>query len=234
MHETLRIVEKLRPKYVVWENVKNLLSEKHSHNFVKYLERMESLGYTNSYEVLNGKDYGIPQNRERVFVVSIYQGGWFIFPKKQQPKMKLKDFLEEDVDKKYFLSEKILQYFLNEDKVQKEKQGGFRFKPFKDINDSIAKTITTKSGQRISENFLEIKTDRNWQKVIYKKGLWVRKFTEKECWRLMGFRDEDYEKAAQVNSTSQLYKQAGNSIIVNVLMAIFECLFYEYLDEEEK
>lgn len=71
MYETLRIVEKLKPKYVIWENVKNLLSKKHRHNFDAYLEAMEGLGYHSKYKVLNAKDYGIPQNRERVFTVSV-------------------------------------------------------------------------------------------------------------------------------------------------------------------
>ena len=71
MYETVRIVKKLRPKYVIWENVKNLLSKKHKHNFDSYLEIMEKLGYVNYYQVLNAKDYGIPQNRERVFTVSV-------------------------------------------------------------------------------------------------------------------------------------------------------------------
>lgn len=65
MYETLRIVEKLKPKYVIWENVKNLLSKKHIHNFEAYQEAMRELGYVNYYKVLNAKDYGIPQNRER-------------------------------------------------------------------------------------------------------------------------------------------------------------------------
>lgn len=71
MYETLRIVKKLKPKYVVWENVKNILSAKHRHNFDAYLQAMEDMGYQNHYQVLNAKDYGVPQNRERVFTVSI-------------------------------------------------------------------------------------------------------------------------------------------------------------------
>ena len=71
MYETIRIVEKLKPKYVIWENVKNVISKKHIHNFNNYIERMNELGYTSYYQVLNAKDYGIPQNRERVFTVSI-------------------------------------------------------------------------------------------------------------------------------------------------------------------
>jgi len=71
MYETIRIVEKIRPKYVLWENVKNVLSKRHKHNFDNYIEALEKLGYKSYYQVLNAKDYGIPQNRERVFCVSI-------------------------------------------------------------------------------------------------------------------------------------------------------------------
>lgn len=73
MYETLRIVEKLKPKYVIWENVKNLLSKKHRHNFDAYLDAMDKLGYRSFYKVLNAKDYGIPQNRERVFTISLIE-----------------------------------------------------------------------------------------------------------------------------------------------------------------
>ena len=91
MYETIRIVEKLKPKYVIWENVKNLLSKKHRHNFDAYLETMESLGYTNYYQVLNAKDYGIPQNRERVFNISILGNEKYEFPSKQDEE-NLQDF----------------------------------------------------------------------------------------------------------------------------------------------
>lgn len=93
MYETIRIVEKLKPKYVIWENVKNLLSKKHRHNFDAYLEVMEQLGYTNYYQVLNAKDYGIPQNRERVFTISILGNGNYEFPKSEECNNKI-DMLE--------------------------------------------------------------------------------------------------------------------------------------------
>ena len=111
MYETLRIVEKLKPKYVIWENVKNLLSKKHIHNFNAYLEKMDELGYTNYYQVLNAKDYGIPQNRERVFTVSIRKDiDWgYTFPEPQELKLKLKDMLEDEVDEKYYLSEGLIK-----------------------------------------------------------------------------------------------------------------------------
>ena len=97
MYETIRIVEKLKPKYVIWENVKNLLSKKHRHNFDAYLSIMSELGYTNYYQVLNAKDYGIPQNRERVFTVSILGNDEYVFPS-EKSNGNLQDFLDNDVN----------------------------------------------------------------------------------------------------------------------------------------
>ena len=111
MYETIRIVEKLKPKYVIWENVKNVISKKHKHNFDNYINKMEDLGYKNYYQVLNGKDYGIPQNRERVFTISIRNDieKDFVFPEKQELKLKLKDMLENEVDEKFYLSDKQIE-----------------------------------------------------------------------------------------------------------------------------
>lgn len=110
MYETLRIVEKVKPKYVVWENVKNVISKKHKHNFDNYIERMDTLGYTSYYQVLNAKDYGIPQNRQRVFTISIRKdlNQNFEFPKPFELKLKLKDMLEDEVAEKYYISDKQL------------------------------------------------------------------------------------------------------------------------------
>ena len=183
MWETIRIVEKLRPKYVIWENVKNLLSKKHRHNFDAYLETMEQLGYTNYYQVLNAKDYGIPQNRERVFTISILKesiiyddynstirkdqdtvgtlttncgvsairNGWkiieqnqcFEFPPKQELKLKLKDMLEDDVDEKYYLSDKMMNYVLDNNETQK----GTKWEGRADndtLNSNIAHTLSVR------------------------------------------------------------------------------------------
>ena len=158
MYETIRIVENLKPKYVVWENVKNLLSKKHRHNFDAYLETMEELGYTNYYQVLNAKDYGIPQNRERVFTVSIRKDidKGFVFPTKQELKLKLKDMLEDEVDEKYYLSERMINFFYKNEQVQKEKGNGFRF----GVSDGnvIAKAVTTRAGGRMDDNFIDEKS----------------------------------------------------------------------------
>lgn len=425
MYESIRIIEKLKPKYVIWENVKNLLSQKHRHNFDAYLEAMNQLGYSNFYEVLNAKDYGIPQNRERVFTVSIRNDvglrnikdgtqmsifdfieskPYFSFPDKQPLELRLKDMLEDNVDGKFYLDDEqvgklkirnddALVYdasmigfetspreyneimpsitarecrgprLVNANRIMQignyanssarenpnkairlggvfdtetskhqagsvwdkdglsptlDTMGGGYRQPcvivkeatskgyaeafdgdsvnFEQPNSKtrrgrvgkqVAQTLTTSCNQgvAISDHYLSEKgvkyildskrgmaTDvnpnvaqpltakgqSNWTgsfispdidhieksttlgskeptKVHLKNGetitqnddiskLRIRKLTPKECWRLMGFDDEDFEKAEKVNSNTQLYKQAGNSIVVNVLVAILESL----------
>ena len=122
MYETIRIVDKLKPKYVIWENVKNVISKKHKHNYDNYCNKMSELGYISYGKVLNSKDYGIPQNRERVFTISIRKDleQTFEFPQKQELKLKLKDLLEDEVDEKYYLSENIInkiKYKFDEENV---------------------------------------------------------------------------------------------------------------------
>ena len=132
MYETLRIVEKLKPKYVIWENVKNLLSKKHRHNFDAYIEAMDKLGYHSQYQVLNAKDFGVPQNRERVFTVSIRNdlNVDFKFPEPQELTIRLKDVLEPQVDEKYYLSDeqakrlKMTTYNAGSEKVRVQDTDG--------------------------------------------------------------------------------------------------------------
>ena len=255
MYETIRIVGKLRPKYVIWENVKNLLSKKHKHNFDAYIETMNILGYNSYYQVLNAKDYGIPQNRERVFTISILNGTNYDFPKPIPLKLKLKDMLEENVDEKYYL---------DDDKIEKISHWKSFQKPFEKVNgnNSIVQTLTARGageehsgmityselldettnmqeeclniknatkkgydeaieGDSINLSYPESTTRRgrvghqvsqtlqcNDSMGVVNNNLRIRKLTPKECWRLMGFDDEDFEKAEKVNSNTQLYKQA--------------------------
>ena len=247
MYETIRIVNKLKPKYVIWENVKNLLSKKHKHNFDSYLEIMESLGYKNYYKVLNAKDYSIPQNRERVFTISIRNDidKEFVFPEQQELKLKLKDMLEDEVDEKYYLSEQAIngrlttnyQKYKLEENVINNKDihptilARFEGAPTLYIKnntkkgyleaqagDGVYTNTSTKRGTVQKEMIQTLTTFQD--KGVVMNDLRIRKLTPKECWRLMGFDDEDFNKASKVNSNSQLYKQAGNSIVVDVLMAI--------------
>lgn len=117
MYESLRIIKKIKPKYVVWENVANLLSDKHKHNFNNYLIRMKEIGYKNYYRVLNSADFGVPQHRERVFTVSIRNDldTRFTFPKPIPLTKFLKDVLEENVDEKYYISDKYITDALQEE-----------------------------------------------------------------------------------------------------------------------
>ena len=298
MYETIRIVEKLKPKVIIWENVKNLISKKHKHNFDAYLEKMNDLGYKNYYQVLNAKDYGIPQNRERVFTISIRKdiNKSFKFPPKQKLKIKLKDMLEDLVDESFYLSQKAIegrlttnyrQYSLekslmNDKDIHPTILARFEGAPTLYINNATkkgyleanegdgvdissrmqyhrgnvqkemiqtldctggeghgvvvsgayARTFGSKGKLQTKEycDTLTASMGTGGGNVPLTKDLRIRKLTPKECWRLMGFEDIDYEKASRVNSKSQLYKQAGNSIVVNVLEEIIKQL----LDVENK
>ena len=223
MYETIRIVEKLKPKYVVWENVKNILSKKHRHNFDSYLETMIQLGYTNYYQVLNAKDYGIPQNRERVFTISILGNENFEFPLKQELTLKLKDMLEKEVDEKYYINDGTLNNI-----ISKNQAGYLSGGKWDKINESCRRYYKEDG---VSPSICTCQGGNTEPKVLIKKStnnLQIRKLTPKECWRFMGFDDGDFDKASKVNSNTQLYKQAGNSIVVNVLEAIFENLVTDY------
>lgn len=137
---TVDIVEALKPKFVIWENVKNLLSKKHIHNFNGYIEVMDQLGYNSYYQVLNAKDYSIPQNRERVYTISIRKdvdNGSFKFPEKEELKLRLKDMLEDSVNEKYYLSN---------EKIEKIAHWNAYQKPFERVQgeNSIVPTITAR------------------------------------------------------------------------------------------
>lgn len=105
------IIEK-KPKYLVMENVKALVSDKFRTLFLKWCDELTSYGYTNFAQVLNAKDYGIPQNRERIFVVSILGDAWFTFPQPFELKLRLKDMLEDKVDEKYYLDQERVNRFV--------------------------------------------------------------------------------------------------------------------------
>lgn len=261
------------PQVLLMENVPNVIGRKNIKDFQLWETKLEHLGYMNFVQILNAKDYGIPQNRARCFMVSILGQYNYEFPKKVELKLRLKNFLDNEVDEKYFLSEKMLETVL---------QGGTKnwfMKPEIDLNIARPLTATMHKMHRagcdnyVSENYIKndrkyflipeatkkgfqvacdgdgvyinrphqkrgtvqkgmiqtIKTepdigtvveDVNFSNKLGGKGIRIRKLTPCEAWRLMGFTDIDFEKARKVNSDTQLYKQAGNSIVVQVLEAI--------------
>lgn len=371
------------PKYLIMENVKNLVSKKFMADFERWLEFLESLGYTNHWRVLNAKDYGIPQNRERVFCISILGDKEFVFPEKQPLRLRLKDLLEDEVDEKFYLSRKQINRIkfptvkMEKQRLQEKdycdtlcagdhkrpkviqigqydtltRKNSNRYRVYDD--EGISPTIHTYQGGNLQpsirikngtkKGFLEAvdgdgidlafpeskqrrgrvqkqiastldtspnkgvaiysptvcigstqknaavtdgsyaptltssmgtggghvpmidsesptispkviggigeKTSNNGKQYFYQNRIYdsgvatavatsfqpnyldnafrVRKLTPKECWRLMGFDDKSFEKAERVCSNTQLYKQAGNSIVVNVLERILENLLQD-------
>lgn len=370
LYECEKIIEVKRPKYLLMENVKNLVGKKFKEQFDEWLDYLESLGYTNYWQILNAKDYGVPQNRERVFVVSILndEDKNYVFPQKQPLDIRLKDVLENQVEDKYYLSDEVQARFKPNDKfkdmsgnivgttapdfrtigqrdlcyqenaimgtlvatdykqpkqiveLNKNKQNAINIikqledakqldedvvtcdmsinnPKVKDIancitarydcgvsnnksvgvavveriggcfddensthqagsvynQDGLSPTLDTMQGgyrqpcitvvgELECEGWYDIEKrvhdteglgvcveTRNRAKYVQEnkdiKNYRIRKLTPKECWRLMGCSDEDFEKAKLFNSDSQLYKQAGNSIVVNVLEGIFANMF---------
>jgi DNA (cytosine-5)-methyltransferase 1 len=310
------------PYILLMENVPQVIGQNNIQHFAKWIEKLEQLGYKNKWQVLNAKDFGIPQNRERCFMVSILGDYYYDFPKTIPLKLRLKDMLETEVDEKYYLSDRMLNYIVSEDDKYKVNENSLV------INRDIACTINTRVGNtradasdficndlpdnynlkkelcnnlvkngmveegdiirhsytksRMQGDMKDIKekglcptldtrcdclgvtvkeeTDKcncigtlqggKWDKMhdigkrVYSpngcsptihtcgggnlepkiakpKNYRIRKLTPKECWRLMGVKDEDFEKVAKNQSNSSLYHLAGDSIVTTCLMAIF-------------
>ena len=275
--DALRIIKELQPRYAIAENVKALTSKKFKNEFTTVLSSLEDAGYNNYWSVLNAKDYGIPQNRERVFIVSIRKDadeGDFQFPDKEPLMLRLRDMLEptESVDEKYYLStEREGVRRLIADLEQRYtlpvvaqigetpvlcQIGNIAKDPNREhIQDRIydpsgiaASLIATdykeppqisvigqlKGGEkgrvidRDGISYTITATEYKDPLKIAEPGntrtVRIRKLTPRECWRLMGFMDEEFDRVHGI-SNSQLYKQAGNSIVVNVLSALLTQLF---------
>lgn len=152
--KALDIIEQTKPKIAIAENVKALTGKKFTAEFKIVLDSLNDAGYKNYWAVLNAKDYGIPQNRERVFIIpnrnDIDHG--YQFPAKYELKLRLKDLLEETVDEKYFLSDKMLAYFINNNK-QKLLGNGFSFNPTE--GDGISGTVKPAFGTKMTDTFIK-------------------------------------------------------------------------------
>lgn len=164
-------IQKNNPRYFIFENVKGLLSDNGGKTFSEWVNLLggksingnpvifpyeDAVPYHLHWQVLNAKHHGVPQNRERVFLVGIRDDKDFRFPVEEHLTKRLKDVLESAVDEKYFLSEKMVSYLFSNSETQKEKGNGFKFSTIE--NDEISKAVTTKAGQRMDDNFLKIKS----------------------------------------------------------------------------
>lgn len=208
MWETINIVRNMgvwRPRIIIWENVRNVISRHMIRNYQRYVLELNKLGYTSSYEILNAMDFGLPQKRERVFTVSTLSGREFDFSKMHRRRMRpISDFLESGpVDEYYTITAPSMLAAIG-------KTGCIRRIP---IIEDYCYTITERPDRAPGSGCLPI------------GGGKYRYLTERECWRLQGYSDDDFEAAAVVNTRRTLYRQAGNSIPV----MIFESMFGEML-----
>ena len=239
-----------KPKYLLLENVANFVSKKHIDTFNKWQLTVSKIGYKNFCQILNARNYGIPQNRDRIFLVSVRNdlNRIFYFPQPIKLTKKWFDLMESEVSDKYFISDKRLQRMIERNMLAPE-NFNFKFKP-KTQNDIVANAITTRSGSRETDNFVLLGLTRKKEKATfhdvdivntittrqrnnatnYIKQLSgkIRTLTERECFRLMGIDDSTINKiqAAQISRTQQI-KLAGNSIVVDVLYHIFFKMFVD-------
>lgn len=311
--EVRRAILAKKPKYLLMENVAALVSKKFIGQFKKWQLELSQYGYTNFSQVLNAKNYGVPQNRERIFMVSILIcTDVFYFPTPIQLEKRLKDVLEENVEERYYISESLINTF----NKHAERQGGigkgFAWNPTD--GDCVGHCIEAKCQPRPKDNWIiepipykqfekpivlgwtrdsrgkivdrhpvevancvtAAKRDNTQNYVVepqinvvgkltkgqsgivygtegispaicasegvktntkittssfehnnnYKYGFRIRKLTERECFRLMGVCDADSDKIRAAVSKSQCYKLAGNSIVVDVMVRIFEQLLF--------
>lgn len=256
--ESMRIAKEKKPKYMIAENVKGLLSDDNGETMQMIISTLNQLGYNNYFQILNAKDYGIPQNRERIFIVSIRKdidNLSFELPEKIELKLKLQDIIETDyapndvsycLDANYykggnlkqFEEKKRCQIVITDTGASKKFQS-----PMTNISPCLKSSRCNYEVKIIDDKFsnnrpvreyteyspcLDSMTGGNRQpKVIIEKikhNEQIRKLTTKECFRLMGFTDQDHDKLESISNT-QKYKMAGNSIVVQVLEGILKNLF---------
>ena len=229
------------PQVLLMENVPQVHGKNNIEHFNKWIEFLKSKGYSNYWADLNAKDYGIPQSRNRCYMVSILGDYSYDFPQSIPLELRLGDLLEQEVEEKFYLSDnrynpgltdttklratvlqrevcnkavditkpyEIIDYTYSNARLSEINEGKELF--VRNKNDSsISCTLTT----NLANFAIRLPNDR------------FRIFTPIESWRLMGFNDSDFNRAANVCESKYLYQQAGNSIVVNVLMAIFKPLF---------
>ncbi len=253
--EIARIADILRPRYLFLENVKGLINHDKGNTFETILRTLDELGYDAEWEVLNSKDFGVPQNRERVFIIGHSREGRTrkIFPIREN------DEKADGVQRQQITTNTLTaryegvgngSYIVEgEQYAQKIKIAGMLDIKANDQNrrvydtEGISPSLTTMQGggqepkvvmpvltpDRIKkrQNGRRFKDDGEPSFTLTSQdrhgvydGYRIRKLTPKECWRLQGFPDWAFDKAREVNSDSQLYKQAGNSVTVNVIYEI--------------
>ena len=251
----LSILQEKKPKYSIIENVDNLASKKYKSVLNQILKDLEDAGYNNYHKILNAIDYGIPQHRKRLFIISIRKDiqQEFEFPKPFPLNTKFEDYLEKEVPVKYYLSRREREYM---DRKVKGGRDHWDFKHYHDTENTYSHCITANMYKGVpynvlvdrrkcwrydcdfidqGEDFCNQCTDGDSFQGENYPASGIRKMIPLECFRLMGFDDKDC-KIIQENkiSDTQLFKMAGNSIVVNVLVEIFKKLFQDKIHRSNK
>lgn len=254
--EFIRVLNEMRPKFFIFENVKGILSHDSGKTFEIIHKSFRDIDYDIKFKVLNAKDYGIPQNRERLFVVGFKKKNTFSFPEVQDLKITMHDLLEDNPNNKYFLPEKGIKFVLDNKNIKKKYtqingdialcqkrnqqfnwHGDFVDMKKYYLSDKVRKYVLSSGTKNFySKAEVDLKVARpllSTMAKMHRAGIdnyisrdnQLRKLTPRECFRLMGFSDSFVIPV----SDTQAYKQAGNSIVVDVLIAIIRKLFYEQI-----
>lgn len=224
--ECEKVVAHKRPKFLLMENVKPLVSKKFINDFEKWCKLLESYGYTNHWKVINPTQLGFPQSRQRVYMVSILGESNFEFPSDEELTLSIGDFLESSVDSKYYIQK---------DKMVKINNWNSQQNPFDRVIGSkgISPCLTARGAGEYHAGAIVIgdtQENVNVRDAIandvdqVESNLKPRFLTPRESLRLMGVNDSDIDKITHIPER-QLYKLAGNSIVVKVLEKIFEQMF---------
>lgn len=215
--EAMRIAEEKKPKYMIAENVRALVSKPMKNSFEGMLKLIDALGYNSYWKVMNSKDYGIPHSRNRVFIVSIRKDiddNSFVFPEPIELKIKAKDLYDKgDIADEFYLEEKHEKYY-NEMRLKKK---------YSSLNSDVLVCMTTKQGGKSNpQNFI-------------KDSKGARILTDSELMVFQGFRGE-YGPLLRQNgfTTTKIGYMAGNSITVNVLEEIFKVLIPQEIPTVDK
>ena len=210
------------------ENVKGLLNHDKGRTFETILQTLDELGYNVEWQVLNSKDFGVPQNRERVFIIGHLrgEGGRKVFPigtyNKQAIELPRKNITTNTLTARYegigngsYIVESKQKNVIRIKEATKKGYAEATIGDSVNLSHPNSKTRRGRVGKQIANTLLT-----GEEQGVVMNDFRIRKLTPKECWRLQGFPDWAFERAAKVNSNSQLYKQAGNSVTVNVIEAI--------------
>jgi DNA (cytosine-5)-methyltransferase 1 len=215
--EIEKILAQYKPKAFLLENVRNLKTHDGGNTLKTILKVLEEkLGYYVKFEVLNAKDYGVPQNRPRIYIVGFKKKVPFEFPKPQKP-VKLKSILEKNVDPKYYISQMYYEGLERHKKRHAERGNGFGYVVLNPEGVSNALVVGGMGRERnLIKDRVVMTYKEGFDKKKYKNTLGIRKLTIRECARLQGF-PEDFKFPV---SDIQAYKQLGNSVAVPVIKAI--------------